>query len=127
MCLRKVVMKIKKMDVNLAKTVEKTIFVWIWIRRYRITLFGIIILLLIIISRAPYINLFFSEYLILFFATILAPFILDIDEKPLFVLSLLLLILTFFLWVIDDDTGGLIINYLFIILFSGMLKLISSE
>ena len=119
--------RIKKIDVNLANRVEKVILGWTWIRRYRITLFGVIILLLVIISKAPYINLFFSDYLVLFFATILAPFILDIDEKPLFILGLFLLILTIILWMIDDDTGGFIINYLFIILFSGVLKIISSE
>ena len=109
------------------KKVEKVVLGWIWIRRYRITLFGVIISLLIIISKAPYINLFFSDYLILFFTTILAPFVLDIDEKPLFILGLFLLLLTFILWIIDDDTGGFIINYLFIILFSGVLKIISSK
>src|SRR3990167_640286 len=117
--------QIKKIDVNFVKNAEKLIFDWIWIRRYRLTLFGFIILLLVIISKAPYINLFFSDYLVLFFATILAPFILDIDEKPLFILGLFLLILTIILWMIDDDTGGFIINYLFIILFSGVLKIIS--
>lgn len=119
--------RIKKIDVNLVKRVEKVVLGWIWIRRYRIALFIILVLLLIAISKAPYINLFFSEYLILFFATILAPFILDINEKPLFILGLFLLILTIILWIIDDDTGGFIINYLFIILFSGIFKIISSE
>lgn len=119
--------KIRKIDPNLGKKVEKVIFEWIWIRRYRLTVFGIIILLLIIISKAPYINLFFSEYLILFFTTILAPFVLDIDEKPIFILGMTLLILAFMLWVIDGETGGFIINYLFIILFSGVLKIISSK
>src|SRR3989344_3539476 len=104
--------QIKKIDVNFVKNAEKLIFDWIWIRRYRLTLFGFIILLLIIISKAPYINLFFSDYLILFFATILAPFVLDIDDGPLFILSLFFLMLSIVLWVIDEDTGGYVINYL---------------
>ncbi|OGE16948.1 hypothetical protein A3F00_02910 [Candidatus Daviesbacteria bacterium RIFCSPHIGHO2_12_FULL_37_11] len=116
----------KKLDAGIVRDIENNILKWIWIRRYKTPIFILAVLLLILISKAPYINLFFNSYLIIFISAILAPLILDIEYKPLFTFSIILFTLALVLWFYDRDSAEAITNYIFIILFSGVIKIIFS-
>lgn len=118
---------IRKVNFNLIKYIEKVIADWVWLRRYRIPIFILAVILLVVFSKAPYINLFFNTYLIIFMSVILAPIILDIDDKPLFALAIVLFILTLILWFSDRDGAEAMTNYIYVVLFSGVIKTIFSR
>ena len=116
-----------KININSAKNIERIILKWIWVQRYRVPLFVLAVLFLIGISLAPYINLFFNSYLIIFMSVILAPFILDIDDRLFFAIAIVLFTLAFIMWFIDSDSAEAITTYIFIILFSGIVKALFSS
>lgn len=117
-----------KINFRIVEKVEVTILKWIQVRRYKLPFFIFTVGLLILLSHTPYINLFFSSYLVILISVILAPFILDIDAKPFFTASMYLFIFTLVAWFIDRDGAEMIAEYIFIILLSGILQtLFSSE
>lgn len=109
------------------RNIERIILKWIWIRRYRVPLFILVVVLLLGFSHAPYVNLFFNAYLIFFVSAILAPFILDIDDRPIFATATLFLIIASMVWFSDRDVAEMMVNYVFIILFSGVTKALFSS
>lgn len=117
----------KMIDRNSAKNLERQILRWIWVRRYRMILFILSVLFLIIFSKAPYVNLFFNSYLIMFVSAILAPLILDIDDKPFFVTIFLFFSILPFVWLTDRDSSQVLTNYIFILLFSAVIKALHSS
>lgn len=119
--------KFKWISSNSIKEVEKLILEWIWIRRYRIPLAILAVLVLVAFSNAPYVNLFFNSYLIIFVSAILASFILDISDGLLFKAVMVFLIVAIILWFHDRDSAETITNYIFIILFSAVLKVLFSS
>lgn len=112
----------KKVNPSLAKNLERIFFKWIWIRRYRTLSFILLVLFLIVFSKAPYINLFFNSFLIIFVSTILAPLILNIDDRHLFVILLVFLLLLLPVWLVDRDSAQMLANYIFILIFSAVVK-----
>ena len=120
-------MVFKKINLDSTKDIEEAILRWIWIRRYRMPLFILAVLLLIGFSNAPYVNLFLNSYLIIFVSAILAPFILDIDDRLLFKAVIVLFTVAFIMWFTDRNSSEAITNYIFIILFSGVVKALFSS
>lgn len=116
-----------KINFDSAKNIERVILKWIWFQRYRVPLFILAVLLLTGFSLAPYINLFFNSYLIIFMSVVLAPFILDIDDRLFFAIAIVLFTLAFIVWFIDRDNAEAITIYIFIILFSGVVKALFSS
>lgn len=116
-----------KVTLDSAKDIEKTILRGIWIRRYRLPLFILAVLLLIGFSHAPYVNLFLNSYLIIFVSAVLAPFILDIDDRLIFAAAIVLFTLVLVIWFTDRDSAEAITIYIFIILFSGVVKSLFSS
>lgn len=102
--------------------IKRIVLKCIWIRRYRVSPFILAVASLIVFSRIPYVNLFFSYYLIIFISVILAPFILDIDDRLIFLTAIILFTLTLIMWFIDRYSAEMIANYIFIILFSAVGK-----
>lgn len=116
----------KKINFEFIKRIERSIFMWAQVRRYRITLFIFVVLLLILLSRAPYTNLFFNSYFVILVGAVLAPFILDIDARPFLVTSMILFVLMFIVWFFDRDNAEAIANYIFILLLSWILRTLFS-
>lgn len=117
-----------KINFRIVEKVEVTILKWIQVQRYKLPFFIFIVGSLILLSHAPYINLFFNSYLVILASVVLASFVLDIDAKPFFTASMYLFIFTLVAWFIDRDNAEMIAEYIFIILLSGMLQtLFSSE
>lgn len=116
-----------KVTLDSAKAIEKTILRGIWIRKYRVPLFILAVLLLMGFSNVPYVNLFFNSYLIIFVSAILAPFILDIDDRFLFKAAIVLLTVAFIMWFNDRDSAEITAHYIFIILFSAVGKALFSS
>lgn len=119
--------KIRKTDFSFVERVERAIFNWVRARKHRLPFFVLLMLLLIGFSHAPYVNLFFNSYFIVFIATILTPLILDIDDKLIFLTAIVLFTVAFTMWFIDRDSAEIIINYIFIFLFSAVIKALHSS
>lgn len=117
----------KKVNLDSAKDIEETILRWVWVRRYRVPLFILAVLFLIGFSHMSYVNLFFNSYLIIFVSVILAPFILDIDDRPLFKAAIVLFTLVLIMWFTDRDSAEATVNYIFIFLFSAVVKVLFSS
>ena len=113
----------RKIDI---KDVERNVLGWLEYRKYKLPLFIFTLFMLWILSRAPYINLFFTSYFFILAAVVLAPFILNIDARLFFVSSVVLLLVAFFAWLIDRDTAEKLAEYIFIILLSGILRTLFS-
>lgn len=114
---------------ELIDSIERVIFHWIRVRKHRLPLLIIIVIMLAIISNAPYINLFLNNYLIIFISVTLAPLILDIGERPFFIAALLLLVLSL-LFVLSGhrrEEAEMVGGYIFILLFAGLLRIIFSS
>ena len=109
----------RKIDI---KDVERNVLGWLEYRKYKLPLFIFTLFMLWILSRAPYINLFFTSYFFILTTVVLAPFILNIDARLFFVSSVVLLLVAFFAWLIDRDTAEKLAEYIFIILLSGILR-----
>ena len=120
-------MSFKRINFHTIENIEKPVLDWICVRRFRIPLFFLTILLLLVFSKAPYVNLFFNYYLIILITSILTPFILDIEDRFFFMAAVVFLILTLFLWFYDRDIAGNITNYTLIILISAVLRIFSSR
>ena len=108
---------------------ESAILKWVRIRRYRLLLFIIVVTLLLIFSNAPYINLFLNSYLIILISIALAPLVLNLSAR-LFFLTALILILPALLLSISphqEEEAGVIGEYIFILLFSGVVKTFFSD
>lgn len=115
-------MKLEKFDMILIQKIENSFWQWIWQRRYRIPLFFLLVLLIILFSNAPYVNLLFSYFFIIFISLLITPFVLDIDAKYFFILSMIFFVIAFIVWFSDREFAEVIGNYIFIVLFSGVLK-----
>lgn len=116
-----------KTNYRIVEKVEIVILKWIQVRRHKLPFFIFIVGLLILLSHAPYINLFFSSYLVILASVVLVPFVLDIDTKPFFVISICLFILTLVAWFADRDGAETIAEYIFVTLLSGILRALFSS
>ncbi len=113
---------LRKTNFAFVENVERSILIWLRVRKYRLSFFIFVVAILFTFSHAPYINLFLNSYLIILISVILAPFILDIDARPFFVIALALFIVTFFMWFFDKNGAETLGEYIFIILLSGVLR-----
>jgi len=112
--------KIKNLFTGYLK--EKFIFGWARPRKNRIVLFVVLFLCLLMFSFAPYFNLVFNFYLVALVATVLAPFVLDMDPKLFFIVATILLVLALPAQFFDPNTAETLGNYVFIALLSGVLR-----
>lgn len=117
---------IRKINFTIIEGTEKIIWRWINVRKYRVPFFVLLIGLLIVFSHAPYINLFFNSYFIILIAAILSPFVLKIGYKPFFMVAIALFLFSVVIWFYDQDQSEMIGNYIFILLFAGLMRLIFS-
>ena len=109
-------MPIERGKMSSLENIEKKFLKFILERRYRLLFFVFVITALLVLSNAPYINLFFNSYLFIFIIILLAPLIIDIDATPLFMVAVVLLCLAPIMWFIDWYTAEIIGNYIFITL-----------
>lgn len=116
-----------KINFKIVEKVEVGILEWVRVRRYKLPLFIFIIGSLMLLSHTPYINLFFSSYLVILTSVVLTPFILDISAKPFFITFVYLFIFTLVAWFVDNDGAEMIAEYIFIILLSGILRALFSS
>lgn len=100
----------------------KIVLTWILARKYRLVFFSVVVGFLVALSQAPYANLLFDSYLIILVSTVLSPYILSIDARPFFIVSLALFAVTAIVWFVNWEEAEIITDYVFIILLSGVLR-----
>lgn len=89
-------MKFNRKRLNLTNYLIKIeVNFMMWARRNRHKLFAFVVLTLIltVISRVPYLNLFFSKQLLAFFVVVLAIFIFNLSDKKIIILALIIVLL----------------------------------
>lgn len=100
---------------------------WIDIRKYRLILFSLVAIILLVFSYTPYTNLLINLTLVIFLSVLMAPFMLDLDEKLYFGVIIFLLFLVLFLYVTNQREEAELVSQLIYILFlSGSLRAIFS-
>lgn len=116
------ILKKGKISFSLAESVGEPILTWILARKYRLVFFSMVVGFLVVLSHAPYINLLFDSYLVILASAVLSPFILSIDARPFFIVSLVLFVVTVIVWFVHWEEAEVIADYIFIILLSGVLR-----
>lgn len=119
-----IVAKLRKIHIE---EVEQGVLEWLGRRKYRIPLFVFIVLMIWFISRAPYFNLFFNLYLVVFVSIVLSAFVLDINARLFFAVVPIIFLGALFLWFIEKDIAERLGEYAFIILLSGILRTLFSK
>lgn len=106
--------------------IESGVLEWLEHRKYRLLLFVFMGAMLWVLAGLPYINLFFNLYLVIFIAVVLAAFVLDINARLFFIVAPALLVVAFLAWFVDKDIAARLVEYIFIILLSGILRTLFS-
>ena len=121
--------KIKFNKVNFAviEDIEERFLKFILERRYKLPFFVFVTTAILVFSNAPYINLVMNSYLSIFIVILLAPLIIDINIAPLFIMAVALFVIAIIWWFIDPYGAEIIGNYIFIILFAGIVKALFSS
>lgn len=116
------ILKKSKTSFSFAESVGEFVLTWVLVRKYRLVFFSIVVGFLVVLSRAPYINLLFDSYLIILVSMVLSPFILNIGARPFFILSLVLFVVTVIMWFVNWEEAEVIADYILVILLSGVLR-----
>jgi len=108
---------------------EKQLYLWIKDRRYKIVTFLVLMSAIIILSMAPYINLFIESELVAYFIMILAIIVFGISLSRIIWISLFLFLVSMIFYLLRDlDTSELIVNYIYGIFLVGItLKILESK
>lgn len=102
---------------------ERKIIHWIIPRRHRLMFLVFVVLVLRATEFIPYINLFFSPYLVVFMSLVLTPLILDVPPKIFFAVGIACFFLAAFLWFTSQiEEAEVLTEYIFVILLSGSFK-----
>lgn len=105
------------------KTAEKAVVRWVLPRRYKLTVFFLVILITMSTKYIPYINLVSNAYVRWLFILVSAPLILDIDPRYFFIFGVTCFFLTAVLWFIGQtEEAEILADYIFIVLLSGAIK-----
>lgn len=116
-------MDFRKIKFASLEGIERKIIHWIILRRHRLMFLVFIVLLLRVTEFIPYINLFFSPYLVVFMSLVLIPHILDLEPKIFFAVGIACFFLAAFLWFTGQvEEAEILTEYIFVILLSGSFK-----
>lgn len=111
------------------KKFEKQLYLWIKDRRYKIVTFLVLMSAIIVLSMAPYINLFIESELVIYFIMVLAIIVFGISLRMIILISLFLFLISMIFFLLRDlDTSELIVNYIYGIFLVGItLKILDSK
>lgn len=121
-------MKTNKKQFNLTNyiiKIENDSISWAIRNRYKVFSLLALVFMLLMISRAPYINLFFTKHLLTFMTVVLALLIFKLSGKKVIFLALIIIViaipfLLFKRFGVADSLG----NFAYGILFLGVLRFI---
>lgn len=118
----------KKIRLRNLENIERFVYDWIYMKRFRFMIFGLFVLLVFVVSHAPFINLFFNNYLFALIFILFTPLILDLDDKLFFAVVIFLIIVVTLLLIINQvDKAQRIIEYAFIFVLAGTVKVLFSS
>lgn len=107
---------------EILKKFEKQLYLWIKDRRYKIVTFLVLMSLIIVLSMAPYLNLFIESELVIYFILVLAILVFNISLNKIILVSLLLFFISMVFFLLRDlDTAELIVNYIYGIFLVGII------
>ena len=87
-------------------------------------IFVLVVLFFIFVKYIPYLNLLLSyTYLTKLLLIVLAPIVLKIEAKVMFILAIAIFFLVFLLWVLGRiEESEILTEYVFIFIFAGSIR-----
>lgn len=116
-------MVFSKFGFTSVEAVERSLFRWVFLKRYRLVFLLFIVSVLVAAGFAPYINLILNPYLVVLIFLIFTPFVLDLDPKIFFVVGIVCFFPAALLWFTGQiEEAEVLVEYVFVILLSGSFK-----